>query len=267
MSGSTWKRDFVLWIAVFSWLIWFVSMWNIAGGAGSVSHWLALDAVAQSGSEIALVGHVPLDDGQQARLASSAPGWALPEPVEVQHGHAHFTAEAPAVAGIYTWSVLPPEGQEAAAVSVGSFAVLVPGDAWIGIDIDEILADAPWQKMQTSNPPRPYPKAHRYMLDLSRHGLLVCWSSIDTQQLPLLRQWWSRQGLPSSILLTEEEPGGALRHARKQLGDPVVCLAGVNAISSLGAGAELEVIGVAADNGAGWETALQRLEQLENIGK
>ena len=267
MPGITWKRDYVLWLAVSAWLIWFVSMWTIAGGAGSVSYWLALDAVARTDSEIALIGHVPFDDGQQVRLASSAPGWALPGPVEVQHGHAHFTATTPTVAGIYTWSVLPPEGQDVTAVSVGSFAVLAPGDRWIGISIDDIIADAPWKKMQTSNPPRPYPKAHGSLLDLSRHGVLVCWSSIDPKQLPLLRQWWSRMALPSAILLTDDKAAGALRYARKQLGDPVVCLAGVSAISSLNGVAETEIIGIAADNGAGWETALQRLEQLENIGK
>ncbi len=66
-------------------------------------------------------------------------------------------------------------GEDEADFSVGSLAVLADGEPWVGISIDGILADAPWQKIQTPNPPRPYPSAHGGLLDLSRHALLVCW--------------------------------------------------------------------------------------------
>lgn len=265
MPNKNWFHDRVLWIAAAAWVIWFASMLIVASGAGSSSTWIALDAVAKAGTEISLVGHVPGPDGQLARVASSAPGWQLPAAVEVQHGHAHFAAMAPEQTGFHTWSVHPNAGDQAISVSVGSFAVVAAGDPWVGISIDEILADAPWYKIQSPSPPRLYPAAHGGMLDLSRHAVLVCWSSIDTASLPSLREWWSRLALPSSILLVEDEAGSALRIVRQQLGDPLLCLAGVDAIGSLPA-SEIEVIGVGAGSVGGWQTAIQRVEQLQQKG-
>ena len=265
MSSAAWSGDRILWIATGGWIIWFVAMVIIAAGAGSRSTWIALDAVTRSGADITLSAAVPVADGQLVRVASTAPGWVLPEPAAARNGHVHFTAPAPQQSGIHSWSALPMGGEDAADFSVGSLAVLVDGEPWVGISIDGILADAPWEKIQTPNPPRPYPSAHGGLLDLSRHALLVCWCSIDVQQLPSLRQWWSRFGLPNSILLIQQGGGEAFDHARQQLGDPILCLAGVAAISSLPA-LEIEVIGVGTGNGAGWETAIQRIEQLQQKG-
>ena len=265
MSNTNWFHDRVLWVAAATWIIWFASMLSIASGSGLSSTWIALDAVVRPGTEISLIGQVPGADGQLARVASSAPEWQLPAPVAVQHGHAHFTANAPEQTGFYSWSVHPAEGEAAISVSVGSFAVVADGDPWVGISIDEILADEPWHRIQTSNPPRPYPSAHGGMLELSSHALLVCWSSVDVQSLPALREWWSRLSLPGAILLVEDEEGAALRYVRQQLGDPLLCLAGVDTIASLSA-SEIEVIGVGADSAVGWQTAIQRLEQLQQKG-
>ena len=265
MSNRNWFQDRVLLVAAAAWLIWFASMLVIASGAGSRSSWIALDGVARVGTEISLIGHVPQPDGQSARIACSAPGWSLPAAVEVQHGHAHFTAMAPEQTGFHSWSVHPAEGDQDVAVSVGSMAVIAEGEPWIGISIDEILADGPWHRIQTANPPRPYPAAHGSMLDLSRHALLVCWSSIDEQNLPVLREWWSRLALPQALILLEDEAGEALGVVRQQLGDPLLCLAGADVIGSLPA-SEIEVIGVSAGGGAGWQTAIQRIEQLQQKG-
>ena len=265
MSNKNWFQDRVLLMAAAAWLIWFASMLVMASGAGSSSTWIALDAVAKSGTEISLLGHVPVADGQRVRVACSAPSWQLPAEVEVQHGHAHFTTMAPEQTGFHTWSVHPVEGEQNISTSVGSIAVVAEGDPWIGISIDEILADAPWNKIQTSSPPRPYPSAHGSMLELSRHGLLVCWSSIDVKSLPALREWWSRLALPHSVLMIEEKTGDTLRIVRQQLGDPLLCLAGTDVIGSLPA-SEIEVIGVAAGSVAGWQTAIQRLETFQQKG-
>ena len=264
MSSVACSRDRVLCAATTGWIIWFVAMVIIATGAGSLSTWIALDSVARSGSDVVLNAVVPVADGELVRVASTASGWVLPEPIAAQHGHAHFTTPAPQQAGIHSWSALPSQEEEVD-FSAGSLAVLEADQPWVGISIDGILADAPWQKIQTPNPPRPYPSAHGGMLDLSRHALLVCWCSIDVEQLPSLRQWWSRFGLPSAILLIQDSDGEAFDHARQQLGDPILCLAGVAAISSLPA-LEIEVIGVGTGNGAGWETAIQRIEQLQQKG-
>ena len=264
MSSVACSRDRVLCAATTGWIIWFVAMVIIAMGAGSLSTWIALDSVARSGSAVVLNAVVPVADGELVRVASTAPGWVLPQPIAAQHGHAHFTTPAPQQAGIHSWSALPSQEEEVD-FSAGSLAVLEADQPWVGISIDGILADAPWQKIQTPNPPRPYPSAHGGMLDLSRHALLVCWCSIDVEQLPSLRQWWSRFGLPSAILLIQDSDGEAFDHARQQLGDPILCLAGVAAISSLPA-LEIEVIGVGTGNGAGWETAIQRIEQLQQKG-
>lgn len=264
MSSVACSRDRVLCAATAGWIIWFVAMVIIATGAGSLSTWIALDSVARSESDVVLNAVVPVADGELVRVASTAPGWVLPEPIAAQHGHAHFTTPAPQQAGFHSWSALPSQEEEVD-FSAGSLAVLEADQPWVGISIDDILADAPWDKIETSNPPRLYPAAHGGMLDLSRHALLICWCSIDAQQLPALRKWWSRLALPSAILLLQDDEGGAFDRVRQQLGDPILCLAGVDSISSLPV-SEIEVIGVGAGNGAGWETATGRLEQLQEKG-
>ena len=65
--------------------------------------------------------------------------------------------------------------------------------------------------------------------------------------------------------MLQDDEGGAFDRVRQQLGDPILCLAGVDSISSLPV-SEIEVIGVGAGNGAGWETATGRLEQLQEKG-
>lgn len=266
MSKKNWPRDRVLWIAVVAWVVWFASMLVVASGAGSSSAWIALDAVAKSGTEFDLVGIVPAADGTEARVACSAVSWQLPASVEVQNGRARFVSNTPEQTGFHTWSVHPVEGEPSVAVSVGSLAVVAEGDPWIGISIDGILADAPWHKIQTANPPQPYLSTQIRMFELSGEALLVCWSSIDVESLPMLREWWTRFGLPNSILLTEEKAGEALAAVRASLGDPLLCLAGTEAIGSLPT-SEIEVIGVGEGSDAAWQTAMQRIEQLRPKGK
>ena len=189
--------------------------------------WIARDAIIRGGPFIDLAASVPVRDGELIRMATTAPGIVSPTAAEAKDRRVSLRVPIPDNAsshGLHLWSALPDNGEAPRKISNGTLAILDPEARWIAVDLDEGVANLPWDSLGTDQPPIPNSGALDGLLLLSQHAVIVGSTRLPESRLPLFRKWWDLHSFPVSVIIPESDLPMISERLTARLGPPAFYL-------------------------------------------